>query len=82
MEDLAFLVPEKFAIGPLMTAFQKAHPLIDSVTLLDAHEHTRTLHIVYQDTEKNLASEDIVPIREKLIKLAEQSFGVTLKTAA
>lgn len=82
MEDLAFLVPEKFAIGPLMTAFQKAHTLVESVTLLDAHEHTRTLHIVYQNKEKNLTSEDVLPVREKLIKLAEQSFGVTLKTAA
>ena len=50
------------------------------MTLLDAHEHTRTLHIIYQDKEKNLTSEDVFPIREKLIKLADKSFGVTLKT--
>lgn len=79
-EDLAFIVPDKFAIGPLMTACKKAHPLIESVTLLDSHEHTRTLHIVYQNTDKNLTSEDVTPIRQKLIKLAETSFQATLKT--
>ena len=81
-EDLAFIVPKKFAIGPLMTACKAADPLIQSVTLLDVHENVRTLHVVYQDAEKNLTSEDVTPIREKLIKLAEQSFGVTLKASA
>ncbi len=79
MEDLAFIVPEKFAIGPLMAALKSTDSLIQSVTLLDVHENVRTLHIVYQDREKNLTSEDVTPIRNKLITLAKQSFGVTLK---
>ncbi len=79
-EDLSFVVPETFTIGPLMTALEQADPLVRRVTLLDTHEDTRTLHIEYQDAENNLTSERIIPIREKLIGLAEKKFGVTLKT--
>lgn len=78
-EDLAFVVPDMFAIGPLIDAFSRAHPLIASVSLLDAHEQTRTLHIEYQDTTKNLTNDDITPVRMKLIDLAKTKFGITLR---
>lgn len=80
VEDIAFTVPEQFHVGPLIEAFKKAHPLISKVSLLDVHESTRTIHIEYQNPSRNLTNEDIEPIREKLIKLAEEKFGVTLKT--
>lgn len=80
-EDFAFIVPDRFAIGPLITALKKAHPMVKDVTLLDVHENSRTLHVIYQDTDKNLTSEDVAQIRKKLITLAEQSFGVSLKTS-
>lgn len=79
-EDLSFVVPEVFAVGPLMTALRKADPLVRQVTLLDTHENTRTVHVEYQDAENNLTADRILPIREKLIRLAEKQFGVTLKT--
>lgn len=81
VEDLSFIVPDKFTIGPLMDALKHADPIIKDVTLLDVHENGRTVHVVYQHEEKNLTSEDITPIREKLVTLAEQSFGVVLRTA-
>lgn len=80
VEDIAFTVPEQFAIGPLIEALKKAHPLVSDVSLLDVHESTRTLHVTYLDRNKNLTNEDIVPIREKLIALAEEKFSLTLKT--
>lgn len=79
-EDLSFIVPERFTVAPLMRALETGDPLVRRVTLLDTHEHTRTLHIEYQDPENNLTTERIVPVREKLIRLAEKQFGVTLKT--
>ncbi len=79
VEDLAFIVPPGSHVGPMIAAFQKAHPLISDVSLLDAHEQTRTFHVSYLDTKKNLLSEDVRPIREKLITLAQSQFGATLK---
>jgi len=80
VEDLAFVVPENFEIGPLASTLKKANPLVIDVSLLDIHENTRTLHITYQDPNRNLTNEDIKPIREKLIKLATEKFSLSLKT--
>lgn len=80
VEDLAFIVPDKFEIGPFMKTIRMAHPLIADVSLLDRHERTRTFHIVYQDPEKNLTDREITPIRQKLIALAQEKFGAEYKT--
>ncbi len=80
VEDLSFIVPDRFEIGPLIDALKSAHRLVANVTLLDVHENTRTLHVEYQDPKRNLTNEEIVPIHEKLVRLAEEKFGVTLKT--
>lgn len=81
VEDLAFIVPDRFEIGPLILALKQAHPLVASITLLDVHEDTRTLHITYQNPEKNLTNEDVIPIREKLIRLAKDESGAILKSS-
>lgn len=80
VEDLSFIVPERFAIGPLMTALKSAHPLVSSVELLDVHENSRTLHITYLDPKKNLTNDDVAPVRNKLIGVASKTFGLTLKS--
>ncbi len=79
VEDLSFVVPDEFTIGSLITALKKAHPLVSKVTLLDVHESTRTLHITYQDPKRNLTTDEIVPVRNKLIEVATKKFGVSLK---
>ncbi len=79
VEDLAFVVPEKFTIGPLIDTLSHAHPLIRNVRLLDAHEQTRTLRVEYQDTKRNLTNDDITPVRTHLIEMAKVKFGITLK---
>ncbi len=81
VEDLSFIVPEKFAIGPLIEAIKRAHTLISRVTLLDVYEQTRTIRVWYQHPEKNLTSEEIAPIRANLIALATKEFGVKQKAA-
>ncbi len=80
VEDLAFIVPEKFSVGPLISALKQAHPFVSGVSLLDVHDNTRTLHIVYLNPQKTLTSEEILPVREKLLTVARQKFGVSLKT--
>lgn len=80
VEDLAFVVPEKFAIGPLISTLSGAHPFVRSVTLLDSHEQTRTLHIEYQNPKRNLTNEDVAPVRTILLEKAKTQFGITLKS--
>lgn len=80
IEDLAFIVPDRFEIGPLVSTLKTIHPFVHNVSLLDVHENTRTVHIEYLDRNKNLTDEEVRPIREKIIRLAEEKFGLTLKT--
>lgn len=77
-EDLALQVTEKVRIGTLIETIKNLDPLIDDVTLLDSYKNTKTLHVTYQSMEKNLTSDDVRPIREKILAAA-QKMGATLK---
>ena len=79
-EDLALVLPTQTAVGPMISTLKSAHPLVTDVTLLDQYETTTTFHITYLSLEKNLTTEDIRPIREKLIALAQTKFNAQLKT--
>lgn len=79
MEDLSFIVPAGFQVGPLIEVLKDAHTLVSHVTLLDVHKDTRTFHITYQHPTRNLTGEEIIPVRNTLIETAKTQFGVTLK---
>ena len=78
-EDFTFVVSPKTAIGPMMETLKSADPLVSDVSLLDTYEDTRTFHVTYQSREKNLTDENIRPIRAKLIKIASDTFGASIK---
>ena len=82
VEDLAFVVPDRFSVGPLITELKRIDPHVRDVTLLDVHGQTRTLHVTYLDPKKTLTSEEISRVREKLLTIAETKFGVHLKESA
>ena len=79
-EDIAFVVPEKFHIGPLMKDILSLDTTITDVSLLDSYKNIRTLHITYQSDMGNLTQELIQPIRKKILHLAETKYHATLKT--
>lgn len=79
VEDIAVIAPSDVTTGDLLEALAKQSPLITEVTLLDKYQETRTFHIVYQSMSKNLTSEDIKPIREKILKLLHETFHAKLK---
>lgn len=81
VEDLSFAVPDRFAVGPLITTLKSAHPLVANVELLDVHENSRTLHITYQDPTRTLTGDDVAPARKTLLSVADKTFGIRLKTA-
>lgn len=81
VEDMAFTVGYNFSVGLLIDACKRVSPLVHDVTLLDAHENTRTIHITYLDPKRNLTALDIRPIREKIIHVAGTIFHAALKTA-
>lgn len=79
-EDLAFVVPEKTYVAPMIAMVKTIDPLIKDVTLFDSYNTIRTFHITYQSDTKNLTTDDIAKIREKIIKYVKKEFNATLKT--
>jgi phenylalanyl-tRNA synthetase beta subunit len=79
VEDIAVIAPNNVQTGDVIEAIAKQSPLINRVTLLDKYQETRTFHIVYQSTTKNLTNEDIKPIREKILRTLKEKFHAKLK---
>ncbi len=79
-EDLAFVVPVKTYVAPIIAKLKTIDPLIEDVTLFDSYNAIRTFHVTYQSNTKNLTSEDISKIREKIIKHMKKEFNATLKS--
>lgn len=79
-EDLAFIVPEKSPVAPMISYLTTIDPLIRDASLFDSYKNIRTFHIIYQSDTKNLTSDDISKVREKIIKRMKNEFYATLKT--
>jgi phenylalanyl-tRNA synthetase beta chain len=80
VEDMAIIAPAESLTGDIIATIEKTDQLITGVTLLDKYKETRTFHIVYQSTKKNLTNEDITPIREKIVKTLKDKFHAVLKS--
>jgi phenylalanyl-tRNA synthetase beta chain len=78
IEDVSFLVDNKTKTGDMLHAISSFDPIISDVKLLDAYQNKRTFRIIYQDPKKNLSTEDVRPVREKLIQNIEKTFAVSL----
>ncbi|MFH0749843.1 MAG: phenylalanine--tRNA ligase subunit beta [Candidatus Gottesmanbacteria bacterium] len=78
-EDMAFIVPEKTYIAPMIKAIRSLNPIIKDVSLFDSYKNIRTFHITYQSDTKNLTKENTAHIRETIIKHMKHEFHATLK---
>lgn len=68
LEDMAFIIKENTSLGKIMYIIKKQSTLIADVRLYDKYQEIRTFRITYQDINKNLTTEDVAPIREKILK--------------
>jgi phenylalanyl-tRNA synthetase beta chain len=79
IEDLAIIAPANVLIGDIINLIEKQSDLIREVSLLDKYEDTKTFHIVYQSYQKNLTSEEVGDIREKILKVLKEKLNARLK---
>lgn len=79
IEDLALVVPENVETSEITHNIQRQSPLIVEVSLLDQFADSRTFHIVYQDPNKNLTTEEVSKIRKEIIDTLKQKFNTQLK---
>jgi len=79
IEDISIITDQEAKTEDIIAQIQKQSELIIDVSLADKFKDSRTFHIVYQHSEKNLTKEDITPIREKIITSLKETFKATIK---
>lgn len=78
IEDLTFTAGDA-KVGVIIDAIKKQSRLINSVSLLDEFENSKTLHIIYQDPTKNLTTKEVAEIRKKITTFLEKRFKAEFK---
>lgn len=79
LEDLSLIVDVDVSTGDIIDEIKKQSALVKEVTLLDEYKDTKTFHIVYQDKEKNLTTQEVGEIREKIIEVLKKKFQAEVK---
>lgn len=67
-EDLTFTLPAETSVGDIVETVKKVDDLIYQVQLKDQYKQNSTFSIVYHDSQQNLTSEQVAPVREKIVK--------------
>ena len=73
IEDIALIVAEDVQTGDIIETIKSQSELVSDVSLLDKYQSTRTFHILYQDPNKNLTSQEVSGIREKILKAVKEN---------
>ncbi|MFH2118319.1 MAG: phenylalanine--tRNA ligase subunit beta [Candidatus Paceibacterota bacterium] len=78
IEQLTFTLPTKTFIGPILTDITKISPKVRTISLDGIYQQNYTLTIEYWDPKKNLANEDVRPIRKRIVKVIEKTHQAKL----
>lgn len=78
-EDLTLIVPKNILYKDIVKLIKGQSNLISRVQLIDEYDISQTLRVVYLSKERNIESNDIKPIREKILKELEGKFQIKLK---
>ncbi|OGH12782.1 MAG: phenylalanine--tRNA ligase subunit beta [Candidatus Levybacteria bacterium RIFCSPHIGHO2_01_FULL_40_10] len=74
IEDLRFEIGEQIPYEKIVRTIHEQSNLIKKVELLDVYKTKKTFRIIYQSGERNLTSEDITQVREKIISALKKHF--------
>lgn len=73
VEDLRFEIDETVPYEKIVRTIKTQSSLIKNVSLLDVYKNKKTFRIIYQSHERNLTSEDLTDVREKIISALKKS---------
>jgi phenylalanyl-tRNA synthetase beta chain len=78
IEQLTFTLTRQIAVGDFIRILEKTSKKIKEFSLLNIYQNNYTFQIIYQDLKKNLSKEDVEPIRQKVVDLAQKKFQAQL----
>ncbi|MCL4339309.1 phenylalanine--tRNA ligase subunit beta [Patescibacteria group bacterium] len=77
-EDLTLVNTGK-PIGNILKTVKEANHLVASVELIDTFKNNISLRVTYQDRQKNLESEEVKKVRERILNRLSSKLQVTLR---
>jgi len=78
VEDLS-IIADDVKTSDLIDEIKNQSPIVSDVSLLDRFKNSRTFHIVYQNKNRNLTTNEVKIIREKILKKISEKFNAKLK---
>jgi len=78
VEDLTFILQPDQSVGPIMQTIKLVSPLIANVAFVNQYEKNTTFRIGYHDPNHSLSSDQLKPIRQKLVKKVELTHSAKL----
>ncbi len=79
VEDITIVVEPNIKTGDIIDTIKKQSSLVNEVILSGTYQNSRTFHILYLDKNKNLTTEDVAKIREKITKILSEKFSAVVK---
>lgn len=79
-EDISFIISEEIPTGDVVETIKKVSPLITEVSLFDKYKDSRSFHLIYQSTKKNLTTQDVEEIREKIFAALQKTHKARAKS--
>ena len=77
-EDLTFTLPEKTAVGRIIKDILESDNAIYHSSLKGQYKQNSTFSLVYHDSKQNITSDDIAPIRNKVVTMLKEKYNAVL----
>lgn len=80
IEDMSLTLAPRTPVGNILQAIRVFDPLISEVNLIDSYHDTITIRIIYLHPDKNLTTDDISTIRNRITVQLTKTHNATIKT--
>ena len=77
-EDLTFTLPAQTPIGAVITSIRQTANWIKKVELKTQYQANFTFSLEYRSETENLTSEQLIPVRKKIVANLENKFQAKL----
>lgn len=74
IEDIRIEVAKHYQFSKIEKAIKEVDDLVSEVSLLDVYKNKKTFRIQFLDRSKNLTTQDIIPIRDRILLILKEKF--------
>jgi phenylalanyl-tRNA synthetase beta chain len=79
-EDLTFTLPKKIRVGEIIKLIENISDLVLNVELKDVYKQNYSFFITYHDPKNNLSSQELKPLRKKIVQELEKHQAILVGT--